>query len=242
MSENNWDQSRFDATLKDYLLAHESKVWPTLINKKGYYVALAAIAETPKVAAGTIETAMDAQVTARRKDGTTGEVSRVFALAAKKASINWTSSARFQKAVTRQAFGRGGSELELKAWRAEIGARAGSIRGGRKSAAGFIRLGWVYTLKALGPSTGLSYFAGQKEAGAKPRGSTPKGYAVPARQGSLQVVIQNSAQAQSETHGGFKRLGEPALQRAMEKESQSMAEHLSQGMEPGIKEFNSRQR
>lgn len=243
MSESfQWDQSRFDATLKECLLAHESRVWPKLINKKGFFVASGAIPETPRVDAARIEADLAKLVYTRQGGGPPRQVELGYALAAKKASEGWTGSKRFQKLVRmNRAGGRGATpEMEAAAWQAEVKAQRGRITGARKAAAGFIRLGWVYVMKALGPSSGLRFYPGQGDA-ARPRGPTPKGLAEPAREGRLQVTITNTAHALSEHRGGFERLGYPALQRSMEKENESMARHMAEDMEPEIQAFNAKQ-
>src|SRR6266446_3840320 len=67
-----WDQSHFDATLKEYLLAHESKVWPQLVNKKAFYVALGAYQQCQRLQPARLRAELDRPVMATRADGTSG--------------------------------------------------------------------------------------------------------------------------------------------------------------------------
>ena len=237
-----WDQSRFDSTLKEYLLQHESSVWPKLINKKGFFVASGAIPETPRVDKARIDSDLAKLVYTRQGQGSGPpvQVELGYALGAKRAALTWGGSKRFQRAVRSQAFGRGTAGTEAAAWQAEIKAQRGRITGARKSAAGFIRLGWVYVMKGLGPATGLTYYPGMGEA-ARARGPTAKGSVQIAREGNLNVTITNTAHALKEHRGGFERIGYPALQRSMEKENASMKEHMEKEMEPGVHKFNAQQ-
>ena len=229
-----WDQSRFDATLREYLMEHESKVWPQAINKKGFFVALAALKETPRAEPEKIFGELGREITGKREDGTSGPIPISFGIASKRASKAWVRSKQYGRALKRVERGRAAKGLQE--WRALFANKLRTMLGGRKASATFLASGWTHVLQKLGPLIGGRY----DRSGARVRGST-KGSADPALPGRLQVVIQNSAAARSEHRGGFHRVGDPALQLAFDRETASMVEHMENEMRPGAEKFNRQQ-
>lgn len=237
----SWNQSVFDSDVKKWLDTHDVKTWPRFLNKRVFFVAKGAIPETPKVSPEQIEADISKLVYSRQGGGPARQVTLGYALASKIASQGFDRSKRFQRAITRQAFGKGTAEMEKAAWEAEVAAKLGRLKGSRKAAAGFLRLGWAYVMKLLGPHTGLSFWPTMPLVGARMRGMD-KGRINPATSSKSVASIENIAHSRTETRGGFMRIGEPALDRAMQKEAGELARHMEEELEPHVKEFNRRQR
>lgn len=231
----DWDQSKFDSTLKDYLMAHESSVWPESLNKKAARVAWKALNETPVKERESIAVELSREIEARRKDGSSGKVSIGYVIASKRASKLWPYA---KVARTRQALASGRGFDATKLWRSAVRHKFLSMLGGRKASSGFLRVGWISVLQQMA-SQGVRE-ARTRGPGAKLRGSL-KGSVSVASPGKLSVTIQNSAHSLHEKLGGFMRLGEPALQRAFDAETQDMIQYLEGEMRPEADRFNRRQ-
>lgn len=227
-----WSQEKFDSTLKEYLLRHESEIWPSIINKKAYFVAKGAREETPAIRKEIVTEQLSRIITAHRQDGTTGEVPIGYVIAAKRASHAYSSSARFGRAARREAFGGRGPTYSA-AWRGEITQKFKAMVGARQRSAGFMKVGWLSEQKLLGPYTGLPFYPGSD---APLRGQL-KAKLTPAVHGNLTAIIENTARAEHE-HGKFLPIGEPALQRALDSEERSTRERMEQAMRPAAEKFN----
>lgn len=238
-----WDQSVFDSTLREYLAAHESKVWPKLINKKMFFISLGAFKNIPPVIPFRIQLEMDREILAKRKDGTTGMVKIGDAMAAKRASKHFEGSRRFQRAASKdlakEMGGRGQGGDYQAAWLANLKEERRSMVGGRKASVGFLRAGFVSIVYALGPIVGQARPG--RGADTKMRGSVKGSVVHLATAHNLSITIENRAHSKTEKLGGFERIGGAALQRAFDKEAASMEKYLSDEMEPHAKEFNQKQ-
>ncbi len=226
-----WDQSRFDSLVREYVTKHKSEVWPGLLNKKAFFVALAAIPETPRKQALAIVLELANPVTATRRDGSTGRVALGYVIAARRASPKW-GERQYRNRNQRRS-----STNEARAWRTLVAEELEKILLRRFRAIGFLRAGWVYVLKELGQRIGGSFARGRSDPGTKLFGAA-KGFSQPATENKLQVTITNTAHAQSEVRGGFLRIGQPALQRAFDKEAQSMEDHMRNELKPHADKFN----
>lgn len=236
---STWDQSVFDETIKQTLMAHESTVWPKCLNKQAFFIVHQAIKETPAVEIGTVLTGLLRPIVpSTSKSGQSVPVG--FVIAAKHAKNHWRGGTSLSKAKQFSRLQQGKSANMLKAWRKEVDAALERMLGSRARALAFIRLGWIFTKMDLAKVTGLSVWSGNPSEMAKAKGRM-KGGASVATASSLSVTIENSAHAQSETRGGFEAHGQPALDRAMEWGNANMREHLESEMEPGIQDFNSKQ-
>lgn len=230
-----WSQKGFDDALKELLSNCDSKTWPRTINKKGFFVALSALKHTERANPEKIFHELGREITAKREDGTSGPLPVSIAIAAKRASKSWTrqgdisghSKAQKAKAIR---------SLSLKAWRAQISKKLASMLRGRGVSSGFIKAGWVGVLKELGPKIGGRYDRGAER---NVRGIA-KGSHEAATPGKLQVTIINTAAARSDHRGGFVRVGEPPLQRAIDEEGAKTQEYLDD-MKGDIEHFNRRQ-
>lgn len=236
MSETGWSQEVFDRTLQDYLVRHEVEVWPRAINKKGFFLTLKALEESPIKDVKVIETELQQTVLAERADGRSAQAPLGYIIAAKRASKDWSyyKGTASPTIAIRTRFGA----LGIEAWRQAIAKKFKSMLGGRRSGAGFMRVGWLSVLQILGPIVGGRYNRSAAGSGVHGR---PKGAAAPASEGNLVVTIENFANARSEVRGAFMRLGEPALQRAFDRETADMVGYLEGEMRPEAEKFNARQ-
>lgn len=240
MSET-WDQSVLDNTIKDYLMEHESTVWPRCLNESAFVVAHEALKETPATEIiRVVSELMRPIVPSGSKSGESVPIG--FVIATKRASKHWQGGSSMAKAKAFSRLQQGKSANMLKAWHRETQAALERMVGGRSRALAFIRLGWLFVKHDLKNNTDirLSVWSGNPAEMAKARGRF-KGGARPATSGNLSVTIENMAHAKSETKGGFEALGQPALDRGMQARQASMQKYLEGEMEPGILKFNSAQ-
>jgi hypothetical protein len=217
-----WNQASFNTTLQAYLKAHKQEVWPKALNKKAAQVAWQALKNTRSVERVTIDEQLNRMVIAERKGGSPGQVPVGYVIAAKRATKKWTSSTQFQRA--QQARLRGKSGSELKAWRRLVKKTFLGMVGARKRSTAFLRVGWISVLQQM-RAKGVPY-TGSKGQGVVLRGRLKGGVDI-ATPGKLTVVMENTANARSENRGGFKRIGEPALQLAMDFVKYDMEDYLS---------------
>jgi hypothetical protein len=239
-----WDQSRFNGVLKDYLMAHESAVWPQLLNTKAFYVAYSAVGESPQVMSQTIVSelmrpVMPGSGLAPHLAAAMGakEVPVGYIIAAKRASKLWPA-VKWQKVKEFADIGRKSIDLRAQWFRA-VKDRFERMVGGRKRAAGFINVGWWGVMKLLGPHCGSKFKRPSGKADVRFYGRV-KGIVSPATASNLSVRIENTAHAKSEILGAFERLGGAALERAIAAEAADTQRHMEEAMDPGIQDFNRR--
>jgi hypothetical protein len=233
-----WDQSGFDNALKELIKTCEVSKWPRALNKHGFFVTLAALQETERASPEKIFKELGREINAKRENGTSGPLPISIAIAAKRASKSWTKQgdisghSKSQKAKELR-------KLSLVAWRNQIAKKLKSMLGGRAASTSFIKAGYVNIIKQLGPLIGGRYDRSGGR-GIPVRGSS-KGRVDPATPGKLQLVIENSAAAKTEHHGGFHKVADPAFQRALNREANQIIKHLEDEMRPEVDHFNRRQ-
>lgn len=241
MADVTWDQSKFDALLREQLMRHTSDTWPNFLNKKMFFVALGAYRNTPVVTRADIDTELMRQIPAKRQDKTVGLVSVGYAMAAKRAAKTYLESTHFQRQTRREMAkamgGRGKGPNYREAWLKHIREVYRSMFGGRVASTGFLRAGFVSIVYQLAPHIGKSR-PGVGTAGTKIRGAIKGTILHLAKPGDYSVTIENRAHARSERHGGFERIGGQALREAFDTEAASMIEHLKQEMQPAADHFN----
>jgi len=227
--EAEFDQSRFQKTLEQYVLSLDSEVWPRAVNKKGLFISLGAAKRNPKKTYESIVGELMRPVTATNADGISRPVPVGYVIAAKRASKSWN-------AQTEERWGRGFKTLRLTSsrWRNQITKKFKSMLGGRKRSLKFLDAGWFSVVRLLGPQIGGRY---DRSGGAALRGSL-KGDIVPAKRGQLSVTIISTSKAKSENRGGFERIGHPPLVAAINAEMESMEEHMRVEMAQATDKFN----
>ncbi len=220
-------------------------MWPQLVNRKGYFIALGAYQETPAVAALQIDLELNRMVTAHRLDGSADRAAIGHIMAAKRGSKNYTGTAQWQRAAKRELAqelgGRGSGGDYRSAWRKTVRDEARRLYGGRKATVGFLRAGFISIVYGLAPFVGYSrpsFSSGDT----KVRGSVKGTVIHLATSDDLNVVIENRAHSRTETAGGFERIGGAALQRAFDREDASMVKHMGEAMQPGFDKFNRSQK
>lgn len=234
-----WDQSKFDNAFKELIKNCEASKWPRSLNKHGLFIALAALRETERASPEKIFHELGREINATRENGTSGPLPISIAIAARRASKSWTkqgditghSKAQKAKAIR---------SLSLKAWRAQIAKKLGSMLRGRAASTSFIKAGYVNIIQKLGPIIGGRYDRSGGR-GVPVRGSS-KGRVSPALPGpgNLRLVIENSAAAKTDD-GGFRRVADPAFERALNLEANQIPKHLTDEMKPDVDHFNRRQ-
>lgn len=221
-----WDQSKFDATLKDYLARLGKEKFPRALNKKAFFVALRAMAETEKVNKHRVFWVL-------RQPGK--EINRPigYLLAARRAKHFYTRTTKT---------GRKKRNLR-QVWQRLVERKFQQMVGARQRACGFIRVGWLAVVRQLGPRISGSKFGAPPPDTTLNAHGTPKGSVVPAKGDQLLVRIENFAHAKSEQRGGFMRIGAPALQRAFDAETASMKEFMEkEALNEETARFNQQQK
>ncbi len=220
-----WEgQAAFNAALQAKLSTLAKDKVPAAINKTAFFVALKAMQLTPKKEPFQIEKELLKEVSATNKKGYVRKIPILWVMAAKRLGPKWPEKkldiqAKRVRAINAQ-----------KQWRMALKKGAKSIMGGRRSAAGFLRVGWLSVVQALRTfapksTTGAVYMADKS---LKIRGAM-KGTVIPAAPGTTTICkITNSASALSDRKNGLIRLGGPALQRALDAETKGIIEHLDE--------------
>jgi hypothetical protein len=210
---NGWDQERFDSAMARYFARLNEDKLPRAINKKMFFIALRAMAATPKNDPFAISTSLSTQVMAVRKNGTTGTLPIGWIIAAKRLGKAWPERkmrlGENQKSARRANVGRAFLSALAKLFNKMLAARK---RSGR-----FMSVGWLSVVKELGPLVKNKSGAPSGDSAVKLRGSL-KGGARPAVAGRLLCVIENTASAKSDKRLGIVRFGEPALEEAFRDE------------------------
>jgi hypothetical protein len=214
MNADGWDQSRFDGAMQRYFeRLHKDKL-PRAINKKMFFVALRAMAATPKKDPFAISTDLSRQTTAVRKDGRTGTLPIGWIIAAKRLGKKWPER-RMKLGENLKSARRVNAK---RAYLSALGKLFDKMLGGRKRSGRFMSVGWLSVVKELGPYVKNKTGAPSGDPDVKLRGSR-KGNAQPAGAGRLLCRIENTASAKSDKRFGIIRFGEPALEKAFRDET-----------------------
>jgi hypothetical protein len=211
---NGWDQEKFDSAMDRYFARLDRDKLPRAINKKMFFVALRAMAATPKNDPFAISTSLSRQVMAVRKDGTTGVLPIGWIIAAKRLGKAWPER-KMRLGENRK------SARRVNAARAYLSALAklfDKMLSARKRSGRFLSVGWLSVVKDLGPAVKNKSGAPSGDNDVKLRGSL-KGNAKPATAGRLLCTIENTASARSDKRYGIVRFGEPALEKAFRDET-----------------------
>ncbi len=228
-----YDQRVLNESLKELLYRCDSSTWPRTINKKGFFVTLSALKYTERADKEKIQRELLKEINTPH-----GSIPIGLAIASKRASKGWVGQGNIKGGYSKREKAKAMRQLSIKAWRSRVGKKLTSMMKGRGISSGFLKSGWVKVLQELGPKVGGRYDRSLSK-GVNVRGSA-KGHCDPAEPGKLQVIIENSAAARSEHHGGFIRIGQPALDRGVAEEARKTQEYLDD-MKPDIEHFNRRQ-
>ena len=228
------DQSKFDSTLQTYLQRLKEEKIPAALNKKAFFVTLGAYGATEMVNPHKIFWELYRPITAKRQDGSSGEVPIGFVIAAKRAHAHWASRVGYLMFRNR-------APSYSREWQKLVTKKFTGMVGGRQRAAGFIRVGWLGVIQELGPLVARK--DGRSISGPKPRmRGGMKGKATPATPGTFRVTIENSAQAKSDKRNGLITHGAPPLQRAFDRETADMATYLErEALKEETDKFNAAQ-
>lgn len=235
----NWDQSKFEALVKEQLHRHSSETWPKTLNKHMFFVTLDAFKRTSFTTNPKIESELGREVMARRQNNTQAMAPMGYVLAAKRAAKTYGTSERFLKQVNRElaseSGGRGKGPNYRAAWLGYIKDKFRSMIGGRKSSEQFLRAGFVSILYKLGPIIGYARPSTGKD---HTRGAIKGSVLHLAAPGDYSITIENRAHSLTEHRGGFERIGGKALQEAFDSQTVNLQKHLDDEMKPHVEKFN----
>jgi hypothetical protein len=248
VAQKYWDQSRFDEAMKRLGRTLPQEKLPRAVTKKGFFIALRAMAATPKKEASGIQRELETPVTltayhspiygdllaASSGQGRTAVVPLGYMLAAKIVAKTWQH--------TRMSLGeknKSGRSNERRAYLAAIAKAYKKLLGTRKRGIGFLRIGWLSVVRLLGPYVGNRAGAPRADtSGLRIRGQM-KGEAKPAKPGWMpSCTINNKAQARSDRRYGLVRYGGPALQKAFNDETADLVSFLDKEIKPDIEAAN----
>ncbi len=209
------DRREFDRTLKEYVQLNKRDN-KSLMDTKGYRIALKAQAATPKADAAKIDAELGVigfsvrQVTRGKNKGKFRKGKAVFSQSSLAEKI---LRARFAKAGKAQPTKEEMNDLALK------------FRASRARSIAFLKSGWLRAIKTLAPLANKSG-AGRVDRSAKQYGQD-KGYATPAKEGNrATTTIANLAGSNKENKGALHRYGGPALQTAFNQETADMKVYI----------------
>lgn len=229
-----WDQAPFDAAIARLQKTVKEEKFPAVLNKKGFFIALRAMALTPKKEGFAIAKDLARIVTATRKDGTTGSVPIGWVIAAKRLGKVWPEQ-KMARGIKRKS----GREKLGRAYLAALEKTFDRMLGSRKRAAGFLRVGWLSVVKSLGPYVKSKGSAPRADTGGSKLIGAMKGTATPARPGwTPTCVIVNSAQARSDHRNGLIRFGAPPLQKAFDLEAADITRYLEEELKEPVAQAN----
>ncbi len=222
-----WDQSKFDAALRQKLDLCKAEKVPNAINKTAFFVALRAYKETPKKEPFAIQQSVSKEVSVTNKKGQKRNMPLLWVLAAKSVSKTYQELKMTRGENRKRAVKAGKFYLQ------QLAKKSKTILGSRKRASGFFRVGFLSVIQTLAPFVKGKGGASYVRDGSAIRGQL-KGDAKPATGGMAPTcTITNSATAKSALgRNGLFRLVAPALQRAMDAETQSILDHLSEEVNP----------
>ena len=215
-----WDQSKFDAALKEQLALLKGPKIPRALNKKGFFIALRASSETPKKEPFAISLAVSQVVTATRKDGTSGPVPLLFVLAAIRVGKKWAESKMVLGEKNRRRVN------VQRAYLRALTKKADTILGSRKRSAGFLRVGWLNVVKEMAKVVGYQRGNAPAADTAVKQVGAMKGEARPATPDRQICTITNHAQSAHDHRNGLMRYGSPALERAFAAETADINQFL----------------
>jgi hypothetical protein len=218
---DGWDQSQFDGVMDRYFARLNQDKLPRAINKKMFFIALRALAATPKKDPFAISTDLSRQVMAVRKDGRTGILPIGWIIAAKRLGKTWQERKMRLGENLRAA-------RRVNVARAYLSALAklfDKMLAARKRSGRFMSVGWLSVVKELGSHVQNKSGAPSGDSDVKLRGSL-KGNARPATAGRLLCTIENTASAKSDKRFGIIRFGQPALDDAFRDETANTAKFL----------------
>lgn len=223
----------FDRSVRTLLQRLPAEKIPNALNKKMFFVVLAALAETPRTNPFKILSELGRAVTLKREDGSMDSAPIGYALAAKRASKAWGPRREALSSRNRKA-------NLMREWQKLVAKKLDAMFGARMRSTAFIKAGWVSVLKALGPHVRGKGGRNYDRSGV--RGSA-KGAAKPAQPGwSPKVMVENTAAARSDKRDGFSKHAGPAFQRAFDREMADWPKYLQDEiLKEEMKEFNAKQ-
>jgi len=227
-----YTQRVFNQTLEELLSNCDSKTWPRTVNKKGLIVSLGALKYTERADKSKIERELLREINVKG-----GVIPIGLAIASKRASKGWAGQGNLS-GYSKKEKAKAIKKLSLQNWRKQVEKKFNSMLKGRGVSSAFIKSGWWTVAQVLGPIVGGKWDRSGGR-GVPIRGAK-KGTVSPAIPGRLQVVMQNTAAARSDHRGGFIRIGEPPLQKAMADEARKTQEYLDD-MKGDIDRFNRKQ-
>lgn len=202
------DEREFKRTLEKYRQFSRRDV-PEIVNTKAFFIARAAVVYTPKADSSAVRKFFN-----RQTQKLVGMI------------INKRRGARGEKGLYGDAMAE--AQAMMKA------SRLRSIA--------FIKSGWLPAIKTLEKLTRYRRGAERSEAGNTiglvHQIGKEKGKAKPARSGGFyaRAIITNMAEARHDTRDALEQFGGPALQRAINHETDSMKQYIEEKLRASAKE------
>lgn len=228
--------NQFRDALRRYVRVSKSAI-PDIVNRKAFFIARRAVIETPTAS----KMLMDE------------ELGRVFRRKGK-LSVRWEAAGAGKWGL--RHFKSGDARLEAPLAALIINARRGrkSLPGlfgeamkqamailiaARRKSRAYLKSGWIPAIKRLEQAVKSRRGAPRMESSPRQVGQ-PKGSAIPATNGfRVRAVIENAVAAaggRAEHHAeAVKRFGEPALQRAFDRETKSTLDEISRRLNDAAK-------
>lgn len=220
------DMTEFDRALALYLSVSKQSM-ADIINRKAYWIARRAFFETPVTPRAIITSGLG-QIRRSKKQIYTGNLRKVSV------QSGGGEAPLVALIINSQRGNKGEKGLFGDAMKRAVAAFIGS----RLKSRAFLKSGWLPAIRTMEP------FAKGSKAGLPPMDRSvkqlgpPHGSATPAGEGwSVNATIENTAdldhfrfQYHVPTHNpdALVRFGGPALQRAFDKEAESMLEHVAE--------------
>ena len=192
------DDREFTKTLEEYRRYSRRDI-PEIVNTKAFFIARRAVIETPKADSSKV---------------------RAFFSRATQRIVGMIINARRGKRGQKGLYGD------------EMAEAQAMMKAARLRSVAFLKSGWLPAIKTLEKLTKYRRGVARSEAGdavgrVKQVGQ-PKGRATPAREGTFysRAIITNLADARHDSRAALLKFGGPALQRAIDKETESMREYI----------------
>ncbi len=226
------DTAEFDATLAEYLKV-SSRGYATAINTKLYYIALRAIAFTPRADKLKIGKSLSPLI---YEFGEAGQ--RSLRMVTRYDYFGRSAAVPVAALLINAERGKKGKPGY---YGAKMRRAIKNFIARRQRSVSFLKAGWIPAVKTLAP---LADKKQAPEMGEKPTtAGHPKGRAVAASAGSEMAGLIANSVGHSGPHGAkrwaaLKRYGQPALQRAINEESASMVEYMAGKAREAARQLN----
>ncbi len=247
-NETKWDQSVFDATLREYIEVNRTRTLPVIVNTKLFYIGRGAVRLTPKTDPWKITSTLGQMTTVNRLNKTGKRmVKRRLAYMVKAGRADLTkvplAAAMINSSKRRQDRGLAPRKGLYGA------AMADAIRkllGGRHRTVAYLKSGWLPGIAQVGVGADKSK-APPGDSAARVYGE-PKGMGIPAQTAPagtmlFKAMMENRAGTRKDQDmAALHKYGTRPLEQAYRDEERSMRDFMEQQMAKDAAEFNRKQR